>query len=107
MSHNKNKQKTHRRTGKKDHYEFFSPNFTFNKSKTEQEKVRDEEDILPIDEDLSQREGQGGVLSHLQDQTVALTHSHGGITAVCDMKRKLLQDVHFICWEKIKKTIIT
>lgn len=85
----------------------FFPNFTFNKSKIEQEKVRDEEDILPIDEDLSQREGQGGVLSHLQDRTLALTHSHGGITAVCDMKRKLLQDVHFICWETIKKTLIT
>lgn len=69
--------------------------------------MRDKEDILPIDEDLSQWEGQGGVLSHLQDWTHALTHSHGGITAVCDMKRKLLQDVHFICWETIKKTLIT
>lgn len=73
ISHYKHKQQTQEDCS---FYFFYLPQQTDTSNKGAEEKS------VPISEDVSQREGQGGVLSHLQDRTPALTRSHGGIAAV-------------------------
>lgn len=61
-------------------------------------RVACKNESVPVSEKLLKRDRQGGILSHLQNQTPAVIRGHRGVSAIRQLKRKLLQKVHLICW---------
>lgn len=53
---------------------------------------------VPVSEEVFQRQGQGGVLAHLEDRTPGRSlQAEGSVGAVRHLERQLIQDVHLIC----------